>query len=147
VDGLLDGLGVKIDGVKSSADGVKNSVDVLLDGLGDKIDSAVKDLLKIFKTKYPKSKIKKGLFNKSSADLLLKTNEEFIQTFSDIKSEFSNLINPLSVSSGTLPIFFIGNVKGVNISIDLSKYSSELSIIGLAVLFLASLISIRIILE
>ncbi|MDP1771752.1 MAG: hypothetical protein Q8L15_05655 [Methylobacter sp.] len=68
---------------------------------------------------------------------------KFTQVQNSIKSMFSFS----GAGAGSLPSFDFGVIKGVHVSTDLNRYSSQLSYVGLTIMFVASFLAVRLFLE
>ena len=72
------------------------------------------------------------------SDKLQAAKDQFQYTMDSIRSEAKTYFNlSLSGSGGSLPVLSFGNVWGVSLTFDLAQYSTQLSVVGLSILFAA----------
>jgi hypothetical protein len=69
------------------------------------------------------------------------------EQFDIVRSSLRNMFTPVSGAGASLPTFDYGMIHGVHVLVDLNRYASQLSYIGLAILFLAAFISVRLFLD
>lgn len=67
--------------------------------------------------------------------------------FNQVKSEISQLFTFDVTATSALPVFDFGEIKGVHVVVDFNRWAIELSYFGLFILFYASVVAVRIILE
>jgi hypothetical protein len=95
---------------------------------------------------HPVETVTEGEFGDTADKELEKVKQEFKDKFDEVKTGLQSKSLSVTASSGSLPVFYIGNIKGVEVTVDFDKYSSLLSGIGSIFVALAYLTAIFIIL-
>ncbi len=89
----------------------------------------------------------KDSFDNSTPDAAVaQAKADYQAKFTQVQTSIKALFKFSGSDGGSLPVVEYGNIKGVNVTSNLNRYSSELSYVGLTIMFVAALISVLIIL-
>jgi hypothetical protein len=126
----LSSLKGSVDALKGTGDSIKGALDSLVSGTG----------------RSPAS-VTQGAFDDSvPSQAVSDASAAYSAKFDEVKSAMTAMISNLDTGGASLPNISYGTIKGVEVSADLNKWASELSVVGGAVMVAAAFISLVIIL-
>jgi hypothetical protein len=88
-----------------------------------------------------------GSFGTTSQEKLDLKKQEFSDKFNQVRNGLTSNFSFLPTGGGSLPVIYIGVVRGVPITFDLSSYASQLSVIATALMFCAYFYAVSIVLD